>query len=209
MNAGFSNLAALKAQLLAPSLRLGTSHDAALLAIGRGVAGQFGGYCNRVFPRAEGVKEILAADAIQFCLERYPVEAVTTVELKLTETEGWVAQTNFIRNIDNRAGIVFAVANADVGPYYAQVRFTYTGGYWWDTSDEGETPQSLPTGATPVPDELVLAWHLQCRAAWAAVDKLGVNVTTNDAAAAQTLSTLALLPEVKEILGDFVRYQMT
>ncbi len=209
MNLGLGNLNELKAQLLAEALRSDTSYDAIITAIGKGVAAQFEKYCGRKFERTEGAVDTHPADRCQFLLSRFPVESVTLSEIKDNETDGWVAQeTGFIRSLDLISGIVFLADTRDAGGYWASIRFTYTGGYWFDDSEDASG--QLPSGATQLPDDLKLAWFNQCRAVWTAIDKIGVDIarTGNPTTAENTVASLALVPSVKDIVNLYRRMEM-
>ena len=212
MNAGFSNLATLKAHLLPASLRSGTDFDTALQAIGKGVAVAFENYCNRRFQRQAAAEQIFSADYAHFSLERYPVESISAIALKTSETEGFVAQTinDFVQTIKNSTGMVYLLD--DAGPFYAQVKFTYTGGYWWrvaEPTDQDYSSDTLPTGATALPDDLKLAWLNQCEVIWKSRDNLGTTLI-DDAAQSKpvTLADLKLSPDVQRILDDYRRVQL-
>lgn len=208
MNAGLSNLYTLKQQLLAEALRASTKYDAQLQAIGTGVAGLLEKFCNRKFARVEGDTFICSADREAVYLPRYPVEDLTAVALKSDETVGWETQTSFVLNRNDVSGHVYWGGYA--GPDYAQLRFTYTGGYWFDETEENE--DTLPTGATAIPGDLQLAWLLQCRIVWQSIDKLGQDIIkTGSSATTQIgqLAGLALNDQVKELLQGYRRYQLT
>lgn len=208
MNAGFSSLAKLKEQLLAEALRASTKYDAALLAIGTGVAAQFEKYCNRKFLRTEDATFTCSADRDHVFLDRYPIESVDTAELKSDQTTGWETQTDFILNRDDACGKVFW--GYQPAPHYAQLRFTFTGGFWWDVTEEGN--DTLPDGATTLPDDLKLAWILQCRIVWQAIDKLGKDIISTGSSSqfvTGTMASLALNDQVKEILNGYRRFQLT
>jgi len=209
MNAGLGNLTELKAQLLAEALRVDTGYDAVLLAIGRGVAGQFDTFCNRKLARAEGDTYTVTADREQYYLPRYPVESVSQVELKTDEATGWVVQADDIILTKNPASGMVYLGSA-YGPYYAHIRFTYTGGYWFDETEENN--DTLPTGATALPADVKLAWILQCRAVWQSIDKLGTDILKTGSSAAQaaaSVSGLDLVSAVEKALQKHIRYAMT
>lgn len=216
MNAGFSNLATLKAHLLAGSLASAdeTAFNTAITSLGLGMAAAFERHCHRKFARVAGDVEIFSADYCQFPLARFPVESVSAIDLKTTEADGWVAQTvnEFIRTINLAQGIVYLPDGSDAGPYYAQLRFTYTGGYFWNTLEPADTgyPTALPSGATVLPDDLKLAWLLQCEAVWKARDKLGTEIIERDDVkfVNSALSELKLIPQVKAILQPFIRMKL-
>jgi hypothetical protein len=73
------------------------------------------------------------------------------------------------------------------------------------------TPATQPVGATARPDDLYLAWLLQCERIWAVRDNLGVNIAgeKNIAFVSSTLAALELVPEVENTLRNYRRYSMT
>lgn len=207
MNLGLGNLTELKAQLLAEALRAGTRYDAQITALGKGVAAQIENYCNRKFGRVENDTYTVSADRTHIYLPRYPFESVSQVEFKSDETEGWVMQTgNTIVTKNPESGLVFL--GAALGPYWTHLRFTYTGGYWFDETEENN--DTLPSGATQLPSDLKLAWFLHCKTIWQAYDKLGTDITkTGTPNPASSISAVELSPQVTGLLGQFIRYAMT
>lgn len=213
MNAGFSNLLGLKKHLLATSQQSGTAYDTPITDLGLGIAAMIERYCGRQFLRIVADTAILAADQIQFLLPRFPLESISAIDLKVSESAGWVAQTvnDFIKTIGLAEGIVYLPEGADPGDYSTQVRFTYTGGYFWNILEptDNSYPTALPAGATALPADLKLAWLLQCRAVWNSFDKLGVNVAApDDGSVGRALAELELSPQVKLMLNQFRRDQM-
>jgi hypothetical protein len=207
MNAGLGSLAMLKAQLLADALRAGTRYDAQLLTIGRGVAAAMEGFCDRKLARVEDDTFVCTADRIQVYLERYPIESIASVHLKTDTVSGWVAQTSLVMNTNDDSGLVYW--GSAIAPDYCQLKFTYTGGFWFDETEEGT--DIMPAGATALPDDLQLAWVLQCRATWAAIDKLGKDIVNTGSSATKTVDPLVsieLLPQVVDILNGYCRYQI-
>lgn len=213
MNAGFSNLATLKGHLLAAALRTGTDYDAAILNLGLGTAKAFANFCNRKFDRVVGATEILPADQCQFLLSRYPIEAITAIDLKFTEADGFVSQVinNFVTTIDLKSGIVNCPDGADAGPWSAQVRFTFNGGYWWEQLEPADNgyPSQLPAGAASLEDDLKLAWLLQCEIIWKMRDKLGSDIGEGKAGRDYELMKIDLAPQVKQMLGQYQRFNLT
>jgi hypothetical protein len=216
MNSGFSNLDTLKKQLLAGTMKNDVRFDAIISALGLGVAGQFATFCNRKFQRVVSDTEILPADRCQFLLSCYPLETISAVDIKVTEALGFESQspTTFYNTIDLKSGIVNCPEGADAGPWYAQVRFTYTGGYWWETlePDDASFPSTMPAGAASLPSELFHAWILQCRHTWSKMDKLGVDLLSSSGGEAKVRFagqiSEAFMPEVKATLGQFTRYNL-
>lgn len=212
MNAGFASLTYLKSQLLAESLREDDSYDPLLLQLGLGVVGMFEAVCQRKFARAEGITEIFGADRCQFILSCRPVESIARIEYKETEADGWVDQVvnSYIRTFDTKAGIVYLPDANDAGPYYAQVRITYTAGYYIDTESD-DASGAAPAGQTILPGELRTAWILQGKRIWELSDPLGRKIKgggDGTQLAGLSLAGLDLVPAVKTILGDFTNYNL-
>lgn len=214
MNAGFSNLTTLKTHLLAPALVASTDFDSRVLQIGLGTAGLMAEFCNRKFDRVTGAQDIFPADYVNFQMNRWPLESLDTIELKLTEKSGWVAQTilDFVLTIDLQKATVILPENRDAGPYYAQLRFTYTGGFFWETLEPADMgyPTAVPNGATVLPDALRLAWLLQCKRIWESIDKIGDKISEvgpgeKGGRFELGIGGLELAPQVKQILGNYVR----
>jgi hypothetical protein len=206
MNVGLGNLTELKTQLLAKALRASADFDAVITGVGKGVAGRFQKFCNRQFERAVDTTFTCSADRDHVYLDRYPIEAISAVHLRTDAQTGWEEQTNFILNQDERLGKVFWGYQA--APHYGQLRFTFTGGYWFDTTEDATGV--MPEGATPLPDELKLAWYLQCRAIWQALDKLGTKITeVGDTGTTTIVAETKLSPEVQAILMAHRRLQLT
>lgn len=209
MNAGFATLTYLKSALLAEALRTGPEYDAALTAIGQGVAEQFEKFCNRQFYRTEDATVEFTAAREAFTLPRYPVEEVTFIEIQSTYAAGWAAQSlSLISNVTLKSGVVRF--GGTLGSDDDLVRLTYTGGYWWNTNEEAT--DTMPAGATALPAGLLLSWIEQCKKVWEVYDPLGTGLGkggSNVAILGLSLAGLELLPTVKQTLAPHVRYQLT
>ena len=205
MNLGLGNLTELKAQLLAEALRSGTRYDARLIAVGKGAAAAIEQFCNRKFGRVVGDTYTGPADRTHCILPRYPVESISQVEFKSDETTGFVVQTdNAYVALKSESGIVHF--GASLGPHWSQIRITYTGGFWFDETEENN--DTLPSGATALPQDVKLAWYLHCQTIWQTLDKLGTDITKTgtEQTTGATLSGLDMSPAVKAPIGQFIRY---
>ncbi len=216
MNLGLGTLAELKRQLLASSKQSDTSYDAKLQATGSGVAIGFEKYCNRQFFRAVADVFQFPADRDHVFVPRYPIDAavdgspvVTAVDYRSTVQEGWVAQSlTVIANVSAKSGGIYFV-----GPfgYWNQfVRVTYTGGFWFDITEDASGTQ--PAGSTALPSDLKLAWYLQCRKVWESIDKTGAAITKVGSGATfvtESLGGLDLVPAVKQVLDQYRRFAIT
>jgi hypothetical protein len=68
----------------------------------------------------------------------------------------------------------------------------------------------LPIGATAVPEDLLLAWRLQCEQVWTKRDKLGLNIgEKQDNVFQGALSRIGLLDGVVDMLHPYRRYSLT
>jgi len=92
------------------------------------------------------------------------------------------------------------------GYYFSRIRITYTGGFWFDTTEDNSGV--LPNAATPLPASVKLAWYLQCQNLWKRFDKLGAQIAQNPEQQS-ALAAAELIPQVKELLRPFKRMQMT
>jgi hypothetical protein len=211
VNAGFSNLDLLKKRLLAGSMQSGTQFNDVILAIGLGMAGLIEQFCQRTFAYQAGFVETFGADRVQFLLSRTPLIAVTLSEFKQDEPTGWVTQdSDYIRAIDIDNGVIYLDGHADPGLYFSQVRFTYSGGYFWESAepDDAGFPTTVPAGVCVLPAEVVLAWMLQCEQVWAKRDKLGIGLVDKPDEQSK-IDELKLIPLVKQLLTNFVKLNLT
>lgn len=211
MNCGLGNLEVLKRHLLAGSMQSNKRFDQTLIDIGLGIAGMFEQLCNRQFARMENDQAVFQADRASFILPRYPVESISLVELKGKDLEGWVPQdADFIQSTSPASGIVYLPDNVDAARYWSQVRFTYTGGFWFETAEpddqSGAYPSQQPAGSKALPYDLRFAWLIQCREVWNKFDKLGAGLV--DEPNKQTLTgALDISPIVKKAIANYVQMQ--
>jgi hypothetical protein len=210
MNIGLGNLTELKGQFLAASLRTDTNYDAVIMGIGLGVANLFDQYCNRTFGRTVSAVDTFSADRRHWYLKCFPVETITAIAKKDSETDGFVASTlppdgnSLIQQTQLDQGYVMFISLQ--GYFFSRIQVTYTGGFWFDTTENGTGV--MPTTATPLPGAVKTAWYLQCQHVWKRWDKLGAQIAQNPEG--QTaLAGIELIPLVREMLNPWRRMQMT
>ncbi|MDE3098617.1 MAG: hypothetical protein KGJ88_04025 [Verrucomicrobiota bacterium] len=225
MNAGLANLFSLKSHLIGIALGpADTRFDPVITDIGLGVAARIENFCDRKLSRVVGDMHVCMADRATISLPRNPIEEITRIGIKFDEADGWEYGTDnvpVIQTLSQQSGIVYLTAadgsgaggtyfNTDAGPFYAQLQFTYTGGYFFETlePDEPGYPSAVPAGATVLPDDLRLAWLTQCRRVWSAFDKLGAKILDDSRAANAALAALDWPPEGKKILEHYRRLQL-
>lgn len=204
MNAGFSSLKTLKGHLLARTQRAELTFDAEILALGLGIAAAMGKYCDREFDRVVGATwQTFGGDRMTFILPRYPIESVTAIDLKTKHADPWESQdvADLIQQVIPGSGVV--MLESAIGWRGSTLRFTYTGGLWWDTTEDDTG--TLPTGATALPQDLRAAWLLQCQEIWSRRDNLGLGLTARPTDRAK-LTELDLIPEVIGMLRPHMRH---
>lgn len=213
MNAGLGNLDDLKTYLLAAAVRPATDYDAQLLLIGKGVAALLDRFCNRNFAYLANDQIIFTGDRPHYYLPRFPFveSAGITVEMRYFLADAWADISGQPLQINPQTGLLHF--GYTLGRQPLQVRVTYTGGYWFNTLEPADAgyPQTLPTGATALPDDVKFAWLTQCAEVWKHRDKLGQGLTENleEKRSLGNIPGLNLLPLVRSSLQTFVRYQLT
>lgn len=208
MNCGFSNLDTLKKRLKLPEGD--AQFDDVVAAIGLGLAGSIEQFCQRKFALQQ-VTESFGADRIQFLLSRTPLLSLDKTEFKQDETTGFVEQdSTFIQSIDSDNGVIYLPDGNDPGKYWSTVRFTYTGGYWWEMlePDDEAYPSQITAGAAALPDELKNAWLTICERVWSKRDKLGLALVDKPDAQSM-LDDFKLGTFEKQTLSNFVKFNLT
>ncbi len=215
MNAGLSNLITLKSWLLPAGLVAATTYDVQIAAIGKGVAAELERYCNRKFLRTVADTFECSADLRHQVLPRYPIEALTKIEIRYSLADGWADQgviSDLVWNIAEQAGLVTFPIRP--GFNQARLRFTWTGGYFFETLEptDGGYPTAVPSGSFALPADLILAWQLQCEHIWTQRDKLGLaigkDVHSENARVIPSLAQIELLPTVRAKLVPLIRYAL-
>lgn len=207
MDLGLGTLIEVKRHVLTPALVAATTYDARLSAIAKGVAGQMERFCNRKFARVAGDAFRSPADRSSLVLARYPIEEVTSLEIKFTEDQGWQQlDRSLLVQIANDKGLIQFYVRP--GTYLAQLRVTYTGGFWYETKEPTDNgyPTAQPAGSTLLPDELKLAWLQQTARVWELMDKLGTGITKQGGEGAANLGQVEMTPEVKQVLLSYRRF---
>lgn len=156
---GYRDLSWLKARILpadsegAPSDE--TRWDAEISAIGLGVASAFDRFTARKLRRTTGHQYTTSADVEDVCVDLYPIEELTAVELIVDGTASDVSDA--VRNTLRGAGIIYFHGPLSVSKDL--LRLTITGGFWCQDGDEEQ-----PENSEPIPDDLLNAWVEQVRA---------------------------------------------
>lgn len=196
--AGYRSLSWLKSRLLPADMGDLLDHDQDVEEIGKAVAAQFDRVTGRVLRRTAGVVFETPADQEAIVISCYPIEGTPLIQL----VDGAYVSAIAARQVSAQTGIIrFDHMPGDEDQL---IRVTSTGGFWCDDGD------AMPTGATPLPDDLLKAWQLQCRAVCDAEQifrqKGAGNFTDKDKREASLrMETLDLIPSVKKTLQLYLR----
>lgn len=201
MDTGFSSLTALKVAVLPADLRARTTWDTVLTTVGLGVRRALEEYVNRVWERAEDAHYLTSAQRTYVVVDRYPLESVSEVEISAGPGTWEALGTEAIYSLSEEAGLV--EFGSMLGTHRDRIRLTYTGGYWWDTSEDASG--TLPAGAHALPADLLLAWQTQVQHELEARDLL-TKAAARPVTDRPNLQELSLLPRVKETLRSYIRY---
>lgn len=210
MNAGLSNLASLKQFILPGSLAAASTQitpDAVILAIGLMVAGMFDNECNRKLAYAAGDTDEFSGDRDHWYLSRYPLVAITSVQMRYFTADSWTDITGQPLTVSNPTGLLHFGYTLGTQPLRVQV--TYSGGYWFETLEPTDAgyPSTQPSGSQALPGALQGAFYVQCSEVWNKRDKLGLGIST---APDQFIAVgkLDLSPIVKRALQPYRRFQL-
>lgn len=174
----------------------GTNDDAALQTAIDLAGALIDSFCNRTFARATGAQYITHAGSYDYLLPQYPVETLTSMDLKTSEADGWTAITTDDVDylLENEAGIV--TMSNKIGSDDNLIRFTYDGGYIMAGDTDGIYP--LPQAVISACIEQA-AWQYQHR------HHLRLTGTPRGSEATQQTQKTDILESVKLALQPYVR----
>jgi hypothetical protein len=197
-------------QLTTVKARLGlvvgdATYDDLLTRAIEAVSVRFDRECNRTFARTVGVTQEFGATDAEIVARCYPIEAVTKLELKTSEAEGWVEQSGAAYVL--RGGCVISLSVplspafrvAWIGPQVGRV--TYTGGYVVPGTTPGTGQTALPADLESAAVEQVAAWFQQ-------KDKLGLKNYWPKDGVYLAFIQLPLLPQVTAIIRHYQRWSI-
>lgn len=159
-----------------------------------GFSARFDRECNRTFARQVGVVEEFAANQLEICPAAWPIESVTSFDLKTNEADRWQSVTPAPEYLLRNACVISL--NAPLGCRRQQARVTYTGGYVLPgtTPDAGQT--ALPADLEQACVEQVAYWFLNRTSPGL------ISATITNGAHVQTVD---LLPSVADVLQKYQR----
>ena len=177
------------------------TQDAFLLDTIRAVGARFEAECHRRFNRVAGAVYEFRAEATQIAVDRYPIERVTTFELKASEAAGWQEQAG-VEHVIRRCCVVSLAAPLSRAP--AVGRVTFDGGYLLPADADADPaldppPARLPAELEHAAVEQVAHWYLRR-------DHLGLNTSWPHGGTYERFEELDLLSRVKAVLKSHERW---
>ncbi len=190
-----TQLATVKARLGLDSFD--TTDDALLTNILKFVSARFAADSNRIFDYGAGLTCEFRADQLSLLVDRPPIESVSQFDLKSSESEGWMVQSDIDYLLSpKRTGIELALP---LGTFRQLGRVTYTGGY--------VLPGATPTGSQIVlPDDIEQACVEQAAYWYQRRAQLGLMSVTSGDSTVQHYQTADLLPQVQAVLKHYERF---
>ena len=168
-----------------------TTDDVLLTSLIRQVSARFAAECNRVFDYGTGLTFEFWANQTQLVVDRPPIESVAQFELKNSEAEGWLLQSDVDYLLwPEKTVIELALPLGAAGQLG---RVTYSGGY--------VLPGATPTGSQiALPDDLDLACAEQAAYWYQRRSQLGLVSVSSGGNLVQQFQKGDLLPQVEAVL---------
>jgi hypothetical protein len=170
------------------------------------VSARFDMETNRALARAENVWFEFSADETEIVPPCYPIESVVAFELKQSESEGWIAQSDVAYLVHR--GCVISLGSPLLDPRLApgRARVKYTGGYVVPGDPDPDTGASAGAAPTRLPLELEQAAVEQAAFWFQTRDQLGVVRQWPKGGNYVQLADSDLLPSVREVLRHYTRF---
>src|SRR6266481_10192218 len=189
-------------QLSSLKARLGleifdTTDDATLTNLLRHVSARFAAECNRNFDYGSGLTHEFRADQTNIVVDRPPIELVSQFDLKSSESEGWIVQSDVGYLLSPQKCVV--ELSEPLGSVRQLGRVTYTGGYL--------LPGTAPTGnQIALPDDVEQACIEQVAYWYSRRTQLGLLSISSEAGIVQQVQSTDLLPQVRATLKHYERW---
>jgi hypothetical protein len=172
-------------------------NDTILTAALAALSARFDAETNRTLARTANLTHEFNADETEIRVPCFPIESVTKFELKSTEAEGWLDQTNVDYLIRRKCVISLPTPIFTLPSSIARV--TYSGGY--------VLPGTIPAvGQTPLPADLEQAAVEQIVSWFQNRDKLGLTLHRPYQGLYQRFAQLDLLLNVAAVLKRYERW---
>ncbi len=178
-----------------------TSNDALLTSAIKAVSARFGHETRRTLAHTVDATHEFDPSDTELLVPCYPIESVTRFELKTSEAEGWLEQSN-VQYLIRHSCVISLAFPLNLQPTTLNLaRVLYTGGYVLP----GTTPAP---GQTPLPDDLEHAAIEQVAFWFQKRDKLGIRTNWPSSGTYQLFSELDLLTPVRTILAHYARWTL-
>jgi len=190
-----TQLSTLKARLGLDSFD--TTDDALLTNILKFVSARFAAECNRIFDYGAGLTCEFRADQMSLLVDRPPIESVSQFDLKSSESEGWILQSDIGYLLSPKRTVIELAL--PLGTSRQLGRVTYTGGY--------VLPGATPTGnQIALPDDVEQACVEQVAYWYQRRAQLGLMSVSSGDSTVQHFQTGDLLPQVQAVLKHYERF---
>jgi len=180
-----------------------TDYDDLLTRAIEAVSARFDRECNRALGRTVGATQEFPATDKEIIARCYPIETVSKFELKTTEVDGWIEQTDVAYLIRQVCVISLTLPLSfvpqSVIPQLGRV--TYTGGYVMPGTTPSAGQTALPADLESAAIEQVAYWFQQR-------DKLGLIRNWPHQGTYVVLMQLPLLPEVAASIRPYQRWSI-
>lgn len=173
--------------------------DAVLTSWMKGLQARFEDYCERKFLRTEDCEEFHDGGTTQVCLERFPVESISSIRVDLDREFPASTELDAVDYVVNlkRGSIFYTVSEIPWPAGRQSIRVVYTGGYVAAGTTAEATQYEMP-------ESLRRAFFMQGGFEWRNRGNLG-RESISAQGATVSIAPAELLPEVKDTLSPFRR----
>jgi hypothetical protein len=194
-----AQLSTVKARLsLSPA---DTTYDAVLTSVIASITTRFDRETSRTLARTENATHEFDPLDTEILLLCYPIESVQKFELKTTEPEGWLEQTNLSFVVRRSCIISLSSGLCPPSSVLSLARVTYTGGY--------VLPGAIPaSGQTSLPADIEQAAVEQAAHWFQTRDYLGLKTHWPSGDTYRQFTQDPLLPAVVATLKKYERWHI-
>ena len=151
-----STLSSVKSRLGMADLEV--QYDALLTTFLTAISARFDRETNRTLTRTVNSLHEFDPGDTEIIIPGYPIESVSKFELKTSEAEGWVEQTNVDYLIRRSCVVSLASPLSTLTTQPSTCRLTYTGGYVMPGTSPGAGQTALPSDLEQAAVEQVAYW---------------------------------------------------
>jgi len=174
------------------------TRDDLLTSILEAISTRFDQECNRTFARTENTTYEFDPSDTEIIPPLYPIESVSKFELKQSESEGWVEQTDVEFLIRRACVVSLGSPLSTINNPLSTARVTYTGGYVLPGDTPGAGQTALPIDLEQAAVEQVAYWFRNR-------NKTGLSRSWPHDGTFEVFLQSDLLPEVRAVLKKYER----